>query len=136
MRRDRLRRGVLPSAAWLWLATVAACKERNPDFDGPAATGSDGGSTSTSADPDTGSSSTGPVVTGDGTSSSSGEPPGTSSGEPGTSSGEPGSTTEACMGMVCEDMCIDPMTDNDHCGMCGNNCVGQQECIDGVCMVP
>ena len=23
-----------------------------------------------------------------------------------------------------------------NCGMCGNNCVGQQQCIDGECIVP
>jgi hypothetical protein len=122
-----------------WLLAVAACKEPNPDFDGAAESANDTGpaTTSTGPEPTTSPESTGPVVTSDGTSSS-GEPPSTSSGEPpGTSSGEPGdSTTEACVGMVCEGVCVDTMTDNDNCGMCGNNCVGQQECVGGECIVP
>jgi hypothetical protein len=121
------------------MVVVAACQEPNPDFDGAATSSNDTGPASTSSEgPGTSSDSTGPVVTSDGTgtSSSSGEPPGTSSGEPpGTSSGE-GSTTDGCMGMVCRGECIDPMTNGDHCGMCDNNCVGQQECIDGECIVP
>lgn len=126
--------------AWVgtWLL-VAACKEPNPDFDGAAESANDTGPASTSSTgPTTAPDSTGPVVTGDASSGSSGEPPGTSSGEPpGTSSGEPGgSTTEACMGMICEGVCIDPMTDADNCGECGNKCVGQQECMAGECMVP
>jgi hypothetical protein len=129
---------MLGAVLWpLWLA--AACQEPNPDFDGPASSGdTDPPSTSTESDPTMGTGSTGPVATGDGTGSS-GEPPGTSSsGEPpGTSSsGESGGSTTGCMGMMCRGECIDPMTDPDHCGMCDNNCVGQQECIDGECIVP
>jgi len=123
---------IVPIMAFIAMAATAACQEPNPDFDGAATSSNDTGPASTTEEgPDTNPTSTGPVVTGDGTSSSSGEPPGTSSGEP-----SEGSTTEACMGMVCRGVCIDPMTDNDHCGMCDNKCVGQQECIDGECIVP
>lgn len=125
--RERWRAAVF-AGAWLF-SMVLACKERNPDFDGPATT-NDTGAASTSSDAST---STGPVVTGDGTSS--GESPGTSSGEPGTSSGEPtdGSTT-GCMGMSCAGECVDVMIDPDNCGMCNNKCPGQQVCVDGECM--
>lgn len=121
------------------LLLMAACQEPNPDFDGPAESGNDTGPTGTTeVDPDAGTSSTGPVVTSDGTGSTTDEPPGTSSGEPpGTSSGEPaeGSTTEGCMGMICAGECVDVQTDPDHCGMCNEKCVGQQECVDGECVM-
>lgn len=128
---------IMSIMGFIAMAATAGCQEPNPDFDGAATTSNDTGPASTTEEgPDTNPTSTGPVATGDGTSSSSGEPPGTSSGEPpGTSSGE-GSTTEGCMGMVCRGECVDPMTNDDHCGMCDNNCVGQQECIDGECIVP
>jgi hypothetical protein len=119
---------------------AAACQEPNPDFDGAATSSNDTGpaATSTETGPDTNATSTGPVATGDGTTgTSSGEPPGTSSGEPGTSSGAPGdSTTEACMGMMCQGECVDTQTDDDNCGMCNNKCMGIQQCIDGECMMP
>lgn len=122
------------------LLVAAACQEPNPDFDGPAESANDTGSESASTTgpaATTSPDSTGPGVTGDATSGSSSGEPGTSSGAPGTSSGETGgSTTEACMGMICEGVCVDTMTDPDHCGMCDNNCVGQQECIEGECIVP
>jgi hypothetical protein len=123
------------SIALLFLLVVA-CKERNPDFDGPATTNDTGTASTSTAPTSDESTSMGPVVTGDGTSS--GEPPGTSSGEPpGTSSGDPtdGSTT-SCMGMNCAGECVDVMTDPDNCGMCNNNCPGQQVCVDGDCMQP
>ena len=115
-----------------WLFSMAGCKERNPDFDGPVAT-NDTGPASTSSDEST---SMGTAVTGDGTGSS--ESPGTSSGEPsGTSSDEStnGSTT-GCMGMSCAGECVDVMTDPNNCGMCNNDCHGQQVCVDGECMQP
>lgn len=126
--------------AWAgpWLLLAVACKEPNPDFDGPAESANDTGPASTSTtEPTTSPESTGPFVTSDGTTgASSGEPPGTSSGEPpGTSSGEPGSTTEACVGMVCMGVCVDTMTDDDNCGMCDHKCPGQQMCVDGMCMM-
>lgn len=128
--------------AWAgpWLLAAAACQEPNPDFDGAVESSNDTGPASTSTTDEgstTSPDSTGPVVTSDATGTSSGEP-GTSTGEPtSTSTGESGgSTTEACAGMICEGVCVDTMTDDDNCGMCGNNCVGQQQCIDGECIVP
>lgn len=137
--RREQQRWMAWAGPWL-LLSAAACKEPNPDFDGAAESANDTGSASTSTtgpEPTTSPDSTGPVVTGDGTTgASSGEPPGTSSGEPpGTSSGEPGSTTEACVGMVCMGVCVDTMTDDDNCGECDNKCVGQQMCIDGTCVM-
>jgi hypothetical protein len=142
-RRDRNElAGPARPLAIMGLVLVTACQEPNPEFDGPAAS-SNGTSTSSTTDggPDTGPEPTGPVVTGDGTTGSTTDtPPGTTTDEPpGTSSsGEPaeGSTTGGCMGMICADECVDVMTNDDHCGRCDNKCVGQQECIDGDCMVP
>jgi len=34
---------------------------------------------------------------------------------------------------ACGDLCVDTAQDKDHCGGCGIECVGAQECIDGVC---
>lgn len=125
--RERWRAAAL-AGAWL-LALVVACKEPNPDYDGPATTsGTETASASTESNGDESSTSTGSVVTGDGTSS--GAPPGTSSGEPTDDS------TTGCMGMICAGECVDVMTDPDHCGMCNEKCPGQQVCVDGECMPP
>lgn len=135
MRCKRCERWMLGMALGC-MGLLVACKEPNPEFDGPTETSDT--STSGDSEPATSTGSTGSVATGDATGSS-GEPPATgSSGEPPEtgSSGESGGTTAGCMGMMCGGECIDPMTDPDHCGMCDENCVGQQECIEGVCMVP
>jgi hypothetical protein len=36
--------------------------------------------------------------------------------------------------LFCEAHCIDPRSDRDHCGRCGNRCTGMTDaCNDGVC---
>lgn len=34
----------------------------------------------------------------------------------------------------CDGLCIDPKSDLDHCGACGNACAAFQSCVDGACV--
>lgn len=141
MARQRQRRALGLLAGLLTMVGTSACQEPNPNFDGPAASTTTGDS-STGASTGTPSDTSADTVmpgTADGTSASTTDTPPDTSGTSSSSGGTTemgGSTTEGCMGMVCGGSCIDPQTDNNHCGMCDNKCVGQQECIDGVCAMP
>lgn len=46
-----------------------------------------------------------------------------------------GSNNANCFGneVFCDGRCIDPMTENDHCGACGNSCGAAASCSAGVC---
>ena len=77
-----------------------------------------------------------PDPTTSGPAESSGSSDGASTGvEMSTSSGGDESTT-GCPGLICGgDGCIDPQTDPDHCGQCGNKCnPAQEQCVDGDCV--
>ena len=120
------------------------CQEPNPDFDGPANSTTSGGTSSsgsTTAPSDTTADPTMAGTAGGTSGSTTDTPPGTTTGsttsmDGSTTSGSSGgSTTDACMGMVCMGVCIDPQTDNDNCGMCDNKCPGQQQCVTGECMM-
>ena len=118
-------------AAWLLLA--AACREINPDYDGPVASSGATETAGTESEPTAGSS--GATADDAAASGSEGAPPSTSSGEPGSSSDAPGDD-DGCMGMNCAGECVDVQTDDDHCGMCNHKCNGQKECIAGECRNP
>lgn len=54
--------------------------------------------------------------------------------------GGPGLVTDDDTGPDCEDheilcdgACVDPSTDVDHCGTCGESCGWEEECCDGEC---
>ncbi|WP_281291527.1 DUF4215 domain-containing protein [Myxococcus llanfairpwllgwyngyllgogerychwyrndrobwllllantysiliogogogochensis] len=36
--------------------------------------------------------------------------------------------------LVCGESCVDPNTDNNHCGGCGNVCAQGKSCVSGVCV--
>ncbi len=38
--------------------------------------------------------------------------------------------------LMCSEECVDPRTDNDHCGTCGNVCPAGTNCVGGVCTCP
>jgi hypothetical protein len=36
--------------------------------------------------------------------------------------------------IVCDMVCVDPLTDDNNCGKCGNACASGESCTDGVCL--
>jgi hypothetical protein len=36
--------------------------------------------------------------------------------------------------LVCDGVCVDPKTDSDNCGSCGNKCLGGDTCQNGLCI--
>ena len=97
--------------------------------DGAEASGTQGGSES----PDTGPMTSDEGTTTDATDATTAEPTDTA--------GDSGGSSED--GTMCADGelfcpgpgCIDPMTNNDHCGRCGNKCnPAQEHCEMGMCV--
>jgi len=35
--------------------------------------------------------------------------------------------------ILCDPLCVDPNTDENNCGQCGNRCEAYEECLDGFC---
>jgi hypothetical protein len=35
---------------------------------------------------------------------------------------------------ACDGTCVNTDSNDDHCGRCGQRCVGQRTCIEGVCV--
>ena len=48
----------------------------------------------------------------------------------GPTSCPPGCPATSC----CAGECVNPQTDPEHCGVCGNACVNSEECVDGRCL--
>jgi hypothetical protein len=50
----------------------------------------------------------------------------------------PASITLACGSgkSACSGKCVDPKTDDDNCGVCGNTCASTQACVSGSCASP
>ena len=44
-------------------------------------------------------------------------------------------TTPACTATqrLCDGRCVDPTSDDGHCGACGQRCVGSDRCVAGAC---
>lgn len=129
------------SSSWIVLALLAPpCQERNPDFDGANADTS-GASTTAMSDSVSSADVSGTVGSDTaGLPTTAGTPGGGSttdlpSGSSSDGSQESGSSSDGCAGTMCGDMCVDVMTDPDHCGECWNGCHPVQEiCEMGICV--
>ena len=38
--------------------------------------------------------------------------------------------------VICAENCVDPQTNNDHCGSCGHSCKAYETCLQGKCVAP
>jgi hypothetical protein len=36
--------------------------------------------------------------------------------------------------IVCGGVCVNPRTNEDHCGSCGNECAAGKQCVNRVCV--
>ena len=112
-------------ALTLLAASPVACTMGNPFFDHAAGEDVAGSEADTVSDTIADESSTGVDTTTDTTTDTSSTAPTTTS------------DTSGCQDPLidCDGICVDPFTDPDNCGGCGNGCSGDQDCALGDCRV-